>query len=245
MSIRTINLGLRPTPTQSMTLGVLQDAFAAACNHMSAVAWQEQEFHRVGLQHLVYQDVRALYGLTAQHTIRAIAVRLSTCGAPVRVDVRLSKHQAQILASGPRLAEADLVQDRKGRWRFLISAHFPDAPRHACAHTLGVDLGRRDIAHTSDDAAWNGGPVQARRDHYAKVRRSMQKRATQGTRSTRRRCRTLQKRLARRERLFQVVRSAPGLRQAHGFSRGCMTLLWCPRRVQQGGRRTMAPSMIL
>ena len=239
MSIRTINLGLSPTPAQSMTLRVLQDAFAAACNHISAVAWQEQEFHRVGLQHLVYQDVRALYGLKAQHTIRAIAVvadsykvdeskqhrfssagavpfdtprlyqlrgtqvRLSTCGAPVTVDVRLSKHHAQMLASGTRLAEADLVQDRKGRWRLLISAHVPDAPQHSCAQTLGVDLGRRDIAHTSDDAAWNGGPVQARRDHYATVRRSMQRRAAQGTRSTRRRCRSRLKRLARRERLFQ------------------------------------------
>ena len=227
MSIRTISLALRPTPTQSMTLEVLRDAFAAACNHISAVAWQEQEFHRVALQHLVYHDVRALYGLKAQHTIRAIAVvadsykvddstqhrfcsdgavpfdtprlyhlrgtqvRLSTCGARVAVDVRLSKYHAQILASSPTLAEADLVQDRKGRWRFLISAHFPDAPQHSCSHTLGVDLGRRDIAHTSNDAAWNGGPVQARRDHYAKVRRSMQKRAARGTLSTRRRCRAL------------------------------------------------------
>ena len=181
MSIRTINLGLRPTPTQSVTLGVLQDAFAAACNHISAVAWQEQEFHRVGLQHLVYQDVRALYGLKAQHTIRAIAVvadsykvdeskqhrfssagavpfdtprlyqlrgtqvRLSTCGAPVTVEVRLSKHQAQILASGLTLAEADLVQDRKGRWRFLISARFPDAPQ---PRRYASSLWRRALSKT-------------------------------------------------------------------------------------------------
>ena len=229
MSTRTIALTLRPSAEQSCALERLQAAFAAACNHISAVAWAEQEFSRVGLQHLVYQDVRLLFGLKAQHTIRAIAVvadsyradhsrahtfrpdgaivfdtprlyRLTDdalsvslamlgVGGRVTIAVALSKHHAAVLARHPHLAEADLVRDRKGRWRLLISVHFPDAPHAPATRTLGVDLGRRDIAHTSLDAAFSGGPVQARRDHYAKVRRSMQKRAAQGTRSTRRRCR--------------------------------------------------------
>jgi putative transposase len=243
MSTRTIALTLRPTPEQSAALTRLQVAFAAACNHICAVAWTEQEFSRVGLQHLVYQDVRLLFGLKAQHTIRAItvvadsyradrgrahtfrpdgaivfdtprlygladdglSVSLATLRLAERVTiaVALSKHHAAVLARRPQLAEADLLRDRKGRWRLLISAHFPDAPQAPSTRTLGVDLGRRDIAHTSLDAAFSAGSVQARRDHYARVRRSMQKRAAQGTRSTRRRCRVRQKRLARRERLFQ------------------------------------------
>lgn len=239
MSIRTINLTIRPTPAQAAALRTLQEAFAGACNHISAVAWRERTFSHAGLQHLVYQDVRVLFGLKAQHTIRAIAVvadsyqvdtntqhtfrpdgavpfdtprlyqlrgqqvRLSTTGCPVTVDVGLSMHHAQVLASGPKLAEADLVRDRKGRWRLNISAHFPDNPPVPCTRTLGVDLGRRDIAHTSLDAHWSGGPVQARRDHYSRLRRRMQRKAAQGTRSARRRTRALQRRLARRERLFQ------------------------------------------
>jgi putative transposase len=244
MSMRTIALTLHPTPEQSRALEQLQDAFVAACNHISAVAWADQEFGRIALQHLVYQDVRVLFGLKAQHTIRAIAVvadsykvdrttqhtfrpesavvfdtprlyrldmdvacamrvSLATLGPRIVIDLGVSQHHAAVLASGPTLAEADLVRDRKGRWRLLISAHFPDSAQAPSTQTLGVDLGRRDIAHTSDDVAFSGGPVQPRRDHYANLRRSMQKRAAQGTRSTRRRTRAQQKRLARRERLFQ------------------------------------------
>jgi IS605 OrfB family transposase len=154
-------------------------------------------------QHTFRQGGAVPFDMPRLYHLRGTQVRLSTCTRPVIVDVALSQHHAALLAGGPKLAEADLVRDRKERWRLLISAHFPDAPPRPCSHTLGVDLGRRDIAHTSDDAAWNGCPVQARRDHDAKVRRSTQKRAARGTRSTRRRARALVKRLARRERLFQ------------------------------------------
>ena len=74
MSIRTIALTLRPTPDHACALEQVQDAFAAACNHISAVAWKEQKFGRRALQHLAYQDARVLFGLKAQHAIRAIAV---------------------------------------------------------------------------------------------------------------------------------------------------------------------------
>ena len=289
MSIRTIALTLRPTPEQSAALTRLQVAFTAACNHISAAAWAEQEFSRVGLQHLVYQDVRLLFDLKAQHTLRAIAVvadsyrvdrgrahtfrpdgaivfdtprlygladdglsvNLATLGPAERVTiaVALSTHHAAVLARRPQLAEADLVRDRKGRWRLLISAHFPDAPQATFTKTLGVDLGRRDLAHTSLDAAFSGGPVQARRDHYAKLRRSMQRRAAQGTRSTRRRCRVRQKRLARRERLFQrdtnhlISRRLVEAAQAHGLGLALEDLTGIrertnsqPRSKQERGR---------
>jgi predicted transposase len=65
MSTRTIALTLRPTPGQAAALERLQDAFAAACNYISAVAWAEREFNKVRLQRLVYYDVRARLGLLA------------------------------------------------------------------------------------------------------------------------------------------------------------------------------------
>jgi putative transposase len=280
MSIRTISLPLRPTLDQARALEDLRDAFAAACNHISDVAWREQEFSRVGLQHLVYQDVRLLFGLLSQHAIRAIAVvadsyradksaqhtfrtegavvfdtprlyaltwngqaiSLSTLRGRQTIAVGLSKHHAAILARQPRLAEADLVRDRKGRWRLLISAHFPDPPPRPVARTLGVDLGRRHIAHTSLDAAFSGGPVQARRDHYAKVRRSMQKKAAQGTRRTRKHVRRRAKRLARRERLFQrdinhvVSRRLVETAQAHGLGLALEDLVGIRDRTNQQPR---------
>ncbi len=68
---------------------------------------------------------------------------------------------------------------------------------------LGVDLGRTDIAVTSDGDSFSGKQVTAVRDQFSKVRASIQKRASKGTRSSRRRCRKLLQRLSGRERRFQ------------------------------------------
>lgn len=68
---------------------------------------------------------------------------------------------------------------------------------------LGVDLGRTDIAVTSEGDTFSGSQVTAVRDKFSRVRASVQKRASKGTRSSRRRCRELLKRLSGRERRFQ------------------------------------------
>jgi putative transposase len=69
---------------------------------------------------------------------------------------------------------------------------------------VGVDFGRRDIAVTSTGEKWNGKPIQKVRDKYAKARESIQRKSTKGTRSTRRRCRELLKRLSGKERRYQA-----------------------------------------
>jgi IS605 OrfB family transposase len=68
---------------------------------------------------------------------------------------------------------------------------------------LGVDLGRTDIAHTSDGEAWDGADIRQCRDHFARRRAALQHKASKGTRSTRRRCRELLARLSGREKRFQ------------------------------------------
>jgi IS605 OrfB family transposase len=74
MSVRTIALTLRPTADECAALEHLQEQWSAACNDISRVAWERCEFNKVRLQRLVYDDVRARFGLLAQHVIRAIAV---------------------------------------------------------------------------------------------------------------------------------------------------------------------------
>jgi predicted transposase len=74
VSVRTIALTLKPTTGEQIALEQLQRRWGAACNYISQVAWEQREFNRVRLQWLVYQDVRARFGLLAQHVIRAIAV---------------------------------------------------------------------------------------------------------------------------------------------------------------------------
>ncbi len=69
---------------------------------------------------------------------------------------------------------------------------------------LGVDLGRTDIAVSSEGDKYSGQQVTKIRDHYANLRAKLQHKAAKGTRSSRRRCRELQKRLSGKERRFQT-----------------------------------------
>ena len=68
---------------------------------------------------------------------------------------------------------------------------------------LGVDLGRTDIAYTSDEDNWNGQQLNKIRNKYAWLRKVLQQKASLGTRSSRRRCRELLKRLSGKEKRFQ------------------------------------------
>jgi IS605 OrfB family transposase len=68
---------------------------------------------------------------------------------------------------------------------------------------IGVDFGRRDIAVTSEGEKWDGKEIQQVRDRFSRVRASLQSKASKGTRSSRRRCRQLLKRLSGRERRYQ------------------------------------------
>ncbi|MEH1812612.1 MAG: transposase [Nostoc sp.] len=70
-------------------------------------------------------------------------------------------------------------------------------------NVIGVDFGRRDIAVTNNGDKWDGKQITEVRDKYAKVRASLQQKASKGTRSTRRRARQILQRLSGRERRFQ------------------------------------------
>lgn len=68
---------------------------------------------------------------------------------------------------------------------------------------LGVDLGRKSIAYTSEGENWDAEAINKLRDHYADLRKALQQKASKGTRSSRRRCRELVKRLSGKEKKFQ------------------------------------------
>jgi putative transposase len=68
---------------------------------------------------------------------------------------------------------------------------------------IGVDFGRREIARTSTGKGWDGKQITDARDKFFRVRASIQKAASKGTRSTRRRARQVLQRLSGRERRYQ------------------------------------------
>ncbi|WP_051035590.1 MULTISPECIES: RNA-guided endonuclease InsQ/TnpB family protein [Fischerella] len=104
---------------------------------------------------------------------------------------------------GKKPTSAQLCKHRDGSYYIHIQIK-DEAPKPLKpTNVIGVDFGRRDIAVTSNGDKWDGKQITEVRDKYAKVRASLQQKASKGTRSTRRRARQILQRLSGRERRFQ------------------------------------------
>jgi len=69
----TLKVKLCPDEAQFDSLLKTMERFNEACNFISDVAFEHHMANKVALQKLIYQEIRAKYGLSAQLTIRAIA----------------------------------------------------------------------------------------------------------------------------------------------------------------------------
>ncbi|MFB2976632.1 RNA-guided endonuclease InsQ/TnpB family protein [Microseira sp. BLCC-F43] len=122
-----------------------------------------------------------------------------------RVTARLvasNYHRGKLTGQNPTSAQVCLHKD--GNWYVHIQLKYePPQPKKA-DKVIGVDLRRRDIAVTSKGKSGSGKHIQEVRDRYSRARTYLQKKAFQGTRSTRRRCRQIWQRLSGRERRYQA-----------------------------------------
>ncbi|HEY0073414.1 MAG TPA: transposase [Abditibacteriaceae bacterium] len=64
---------LKPTPEQAAALKATLTAANAACDFVSSLAWEHQEFGQFKLHKLAYYAAREKFGLSAQVTVRCIA----------------------------------------------------------------------------------------------------------------------------------------------------------------------------
>jgi putative transposase len=237
----TIVCKLQPTPEQFVKIDETLRGFADACNYVNQKIDAKLTNKRT-IQTLVYQDIRALFGLSANLAVRVCArvaanrktaklkkkpvksfastsadydarifdyrekdktVSLTLMGGRERIKFHAANYQLGKL-KGKKPTSAQLCQHKDGGYYIHIQVdnETPDPSRSD--KVIGVDFGRREIAHTSTNKAWSGEQIKNVRDHFAKVRASIQQKATRGTRSTRRSCRRLLKRLAGRERRYQT-----------------------------------------
>ena len=120
----------------------------------------------------------------------------------VKFQLDLGNYQRGIF-KGQEPKSAILVKRRHGDYYIHINLEHDTPKPIDTKQVLGVDLGRTDIAYTSDQDNWNGQQLTNKRNHYAWLRLILQKKASLGTRSSRRRCRQLLKRLSGKERRFQ------------------------------------------
>ena len=107
-----------------------------------------------------------------------------------RLALRLGNYQrGKVKGQQPKAAQ--LCKHRDGMFAVHIQLHIPIESPPVPDKAIGVDLGRRDIAHTSTGQSWAGDDITRVRDRYSRLRAALQKQASKGTRSTRRRCRQL------------------------------------------------------
>jgi IS605 OrfB family transposase len=130
-------------------------------------------------------------------------VSLSTVAGREHIKLRASNYHRGKLA-GQKPTSAQVCKHKDGDWyvHIQLKSEAPKSPK--TDNVIGVDFGRREIARTSTDKGWDGKHIQQTRDKYSRARASLQKKASKGTRSSRRRCREILKRLSGRERRYQT-----------------------------------------
>ncbi|AFZ43295.1 transposase, IS605 OrfB family [Halothece sp. PCC 7418] len=144
-------------------------------------------------------------------------VSVTTLGKRLRLPLRASNYHRGKL-TGQKPTSAQICKHKDDQWYVHIQLkNIPPTPQKT-SNVIGVDFGRREIAKTSTNQGWDGKNIQQKRDRFSRVRASLQKKASQGksaspgvspgvyaggTRSSRRRCREVLKRLSGREKRYQ------------------------------------------
>jgi IS605 OrfB family transposase len=129
-------------------------------------------------------------------------VSLATIQGRERIKLSAGNYQRGKL-KGTNPTSAHLCKHRDGQYYLHIQIKDDDRDSLVTDKVIGIDLGRRDIAVTSEGSKWDAKHIQQVRDKFSQVRASLQKKAPKGTRTTRRRCREILKRLSGRERRYQ------------------------------------------
>ncbi|MBW4573899.1 MAG: transposase [Aphanothece sp. CMT-3BRIN-NPC111] len=169
------------------------------------------------------------------------SVSLTLVGGRERFLVDVGSYQKGKL-SGFTPTSATLVKHQNGTYSVNIQVKndAPSPQESSCV--IGVDLGRRDIAATSEGESFSGQQVTEIRNRYSRVRTSLQKKASEGTRATRRRARQILQRLSGRERRFQswvnhnVSKHIVGKAKQVGFSIAIEDLTGIRERTNQQPR---------
>lgn len=238
--VLTLSCKLNVSIEQSKKLNETMQVFAQACNHINEKT-PLKLVNQIAMQSLIYNDVRALFGLSANLTIQAVrrvcgnrktakqkgkrvksfeptsvgydarifafrekdwTVSLTTIDGRERFSLDIGNYQRGLL-KGANPTSATLIKRQDGTYYVQIQLKSEPPVPEKPSNVIGVDFGRRDIAHTSNGENYSGSEINKVRDHHAKLRASIQQKASKGTRSTRRRARNLLKRLSGKERRFQ------------------------------------------
>jgi len=107
-------------------------------------------------------------------------VSLATTHGRERVKLKVGNYQrGKLKGRNPTSAHISKHRDRQFYLHIQIKDDAPYSP--ITDKVIGIDLGRRDIAVTSEEKKWDGKHIQSVRDKFSQVRASLQKKAPKGT----------------------------------------------------------------
>jgi putative transposase len=207
------NESVKPTVTNKVTIQAqtyeqLRSQFGLSANQAVRVCARVAANRKTAKQK--GKPVKAFKPTSADYDARifvfqekdwSVSLTLLGCREHIKLDV--GRYQSGKL-KGRMPTSATLCRHCDGKYYIHIQLS-DDAPEPIQSdNVIGVDFGRRDIAVTSEGEAWDGKPIQKARDQFSKTRASLQAKVSKGTRTTRRRVRTILKRLSGRERRYQT-----------------------------------------
>jgi putative transposase len=111
-------------------------------------------------------------------------VSLLTLEGRTIVPVVMGKHQSERFNG--KHGQCDIHRRKDGRWFLLVSVEAPDGEPIASTDFIGVDFGVVNLAVDSDGQMHQGDDVERTRQHYVKVKRSLQRKATRQKRDGKR-----------------------------------------------------------
>lgn len=207
-----INEVVEPKITHNVTIqnqvyGEVRKRFGLASNLAIRAINRVSSFRKTAKR--TNKPVKKFLPTSADYDARIFSFRekdwsasLTLIGGRERFSVDVGSYQKGKL-SGFSPTSATLVKHQNGTYSVNIQVK-TDAPNPQKSQgVIGVDLGRRDLAATSEGESFSGEQITKIRDRYSRVRASLQKKASEGTRATRRRARRILQRLSGRERRFQ------------------------------------------
>jgi IS605 OrfB family transposase len=144
--------------------------------------------------------------------------------------------------------EADMIY-RKGKFYLFQTCEVPEEDIKDVEEFIGCDFGQKEICVLSDDTKFNSGKLNQIREKYFKTRKSIQTKADNSTsRSVKKNCRKVIKRLKGRENRFatisnhaiskQIVEKAK--KSGKGIAIEDLTGIRKTAKIRKSQRRTMS-----
>jgi IS605 OrfB family transposase len=225
--LKAVKVKLVTPNVEKQILLSTMERFNRLCNDISQYAYANHVFGRRTLQKMVYYPMREKHGLSAQMTIQAIrkvadSYRIDKkvlhsfsprgciiydpriisvkngVASILTVDGRLKVPVRTHVDISNRKGEMDLVYDRtKHRFYLNVIIDVPEKPLMTVSGVLGVDLGVKHIATTSDGTNYTSEATERTRTWYDARKAILQ---SVGTKSAKRRL----KKLSRGERRFKT-----------------------------------------